>query len=256
MEKNKTAVWDADTEGVIDLIEIVKLLWMNLGKIILSGLGVGIIVLLITMFLIRPTYQAKFSVYVNNRNASGSADTLASSDVIASQSLAKTYAKIISSRPVVEDAMEKSKLNKAYDYDKLKGQISTSTEEDTQLVEISVVMRSPEDAYSLANAIAEVAPDYVADVVEGSSMKVVSKPVLPTKQYTPRPRKNTLIGIALGILLMAAYLIIKHLMDNRVKSDQELEERYGISIIGTIPNFYAEDGGKGYVGYYRKAVKS
>ena len=254
METNRTK-WQEERDKEIDLFEIAGLLWSNLGRIILAGLAVGILALLITIVVIRPTYQSKFSVYVNNRNAGGTADTLGSSDVMASQSLAKTYAKIISSRPVVEDAMEKSKLNKSYDYDKLQEHITTSTDQDTQLVEVSVVMRSPEDAFSLADAIAQVAPDYVADVVEGSSMKVVAKPVLPTKQYKPSPKKNTAIGLIVGILLMAAYIIIQHLMDNRVKSDQELEERYGISIIGTIPNFFVSNDKSSYGGYYAHAAK-
>ena len=237
----------------IDLLDIVRILWCNLGRIILMGLICSIVVLLITIFLIQPTYRARFSVYVNNRNAAGTADTLGSSDIIASQSLAKTYAKIILSRPVVEAAMERSNTNKSYDYESIKNGVSSSVEEDTQLVNVSVVMASPEDAYNLANAIAEVAPDYVAEVVEGSSMKVVTSPVLPTKQYTPRPRKNVIIAMTIGMLIMAIYIVIRNLTDNRVKSDIDLEERYGIFIIGTIPNFFEKDN-SGYGRYYSQTT--
>ena len=59
----------------------------------------------------------------------------------------------------------------------------------------------------------------------------------------------------LGALLMAAYEIIRALMDNRVKSVKELEERFGISVMGTIPNFHSADAASGYGGYYAKAAK-
>ena len=255
MSTTKRNSRQTDRAFEIDLFQIFNILWKNLSRIILAALILGIVALLVTIVFIHPTYQARFSVYVNNRNASSSGtDVLGSSDVMASQSLAKTYAKIITSRPVIEDAAESTKMNKEYDYDMLKEVVTAAVEQDTQLVEVSVIMQSPEEAYSLAAGVADAAPAYVADVVEGSSMKVVAKPVLPTKQYAPSPKKNTAIGFLLGAVLMAVYLVLREILDDRIKSDEELEERYGISIIGTVPNFFAANS-DAYGGYYARGSK-
>ena len=41
----------------------------------------------------------------------------------------------------------------------------------------------------------------------------------------------------LGILIAIAIILILELTDTRVKSSQELEDRYGYSVVGMIPTF-------------------
>ena len=95
----------------------------------------------------------------------------------------------------------------------------------------------------------------VADIVEGSSMKIVVYPTLPTRPNYPSKRRNTALGMLLGAFLMIAYLAIRELLDTRVRSEQELEEKFGIPIIGTIPNFDSAGSKGGYNYGYRKSQK-
>ena len=57
------------------------------------------------------------------------------------------------------------------------------------------------------------------------------------------------------IALAVVIVVIRHLSDDRIKSVEELEAKFGFSVIGTIPNFdeAANNKGKKNYGYYYAA---
>ena len=242
----------------IDLWALFKAVWKGKWLVILVTLLFGILAFLYTQFLITPTYRTTLTAFVNNRaasaNGSDSVDGLSSGDTSAAKQLTYTYASIISSRPILEEAALQAGLGNL-PYSTLQKTVSASVQDNTQLVNLSVTMTDPENALKFAQAIATVAPDRLAEIVEGSSMKIVSYPTLPTRPNYPSKRRNTLLGMLLGAFLMVAYLVIRELLDTRVRSEQELEEKFGIPIIGTIPNFGSASGKGGYNYGYRKSQK-
>ena len=238
----------------INLGDVFRTIWANFGKILLVALIFAILTLAVTMFAIKPTYRSYFTAFVNNRTSSSEdTTTLQSGDISAAQNLTYTYASIMKSRPVIEDALKKAGLDSKYEYKDISDKITTDIEQNTQLVTVYVRTGSAEESYQLSKAIAEIAPDYIASIVEGSSMKVVTAPVMATQQYSPSVTKNVAIGFIIGMLLMMIIVVVRSLMDTRVKDAAELEARFGLSIIGTIPNY--EQAAKGNASkdhyYYR-----
>ena len=238
----------------INLGDVFRTIWANFGKILLVALIFAILTLAVTMFAIKPTYRSYFTAFVNNRTSSSEdTTTLQSGDISAAQNLTYTYASIMKSRPVIEDALKKAGLDSKYEYKDISDEITTDIEQNTQLVTVYVRTGSAEESYQLSKAIAEIAPDYIASIVEGSSMKVVTAPVMATQQYSPSVTKNVAIGFIIGMLLMMIIVVVRSLMDTRVKDAAELEARFGLSIIGTIPNY--EQAAKGNASkdhyYYR-----
>lgn len=229
---------------------LIKHLPLILAAVILGGA----VAFAVTALLIKPTYRSGFTAFVNNRNGQEDAQSIQSGDVAAGQSLTRTYAAIMESRPVVEDALEKSGLagQTGYDYESVSGAISTDVESDAQLVNLYVTLTEAEAAYKLADALSKVAPDYISDIVEGTSMKIVSNAVLPRNQYSPHPAKNTVIGALIGALLVMVIVVIRDLTDTRIKSEQDLVDRFGIPVIGTIPNYEQASSSRKKYGKYGK----
>ncbi|MBP7060265.1 MAG: hypothetical protein KBA87_07595 [Lachnospiraceae bacterium] len=240
-------------EDEVNIGEILLVLWRHIGAIIFATLIAGIIAILGTVFLIKPTYKSTFSAYINNRSQTDQNDVAAlnSGDTTAAIQLTNTYAAILTSRPLVEQAVKKTKTD--IRYEDVAGSLSTNVENNTSIITVNVVMDSPQEALELATSLSKIAPDYLAGIVEGSSMKVVSKPVLPSTQFSPNPKKNMIIGMIIGFILMCAIEIIMYMLDTRVKGEKDLEERFGISVVGTIPNFEeAANEHGGYNNYYHK----
>ena len=229
----------SDRVKEIDLLEIGRAIWSKFWFVILLTLLGAALAFGITNFLIHPTYRSGFTAYVNNHasGAENNVSSLNSGDTAASQTLAQTYASIIKSRPVVEDAMDRISMN--VNYDDIAEDITTEVDTDSQLVTLDVTMENATDARNLAR----------------SSMKIVSSPILPDRPYAPSIPKNTAVGAIIGCLLAMVIIIIRHLTDDRIKSVETLEEKYGISVIGTIPNFDHAANDKGNKGYYYAASK-
>jgi len=223
---------DSD-EVVIDLARLARAVWRKAWLVLLAAVLVGVSAYAATAVFISPTYRSSFTAYINNKSGTEST-TLTNSDLLAAQSLVNTYSAILISQPVLEDAAAQAGL--IMTYEELSAAVSTSTVDDTEIIQINVTMEDPQMALDLAQALVDIAPGYVSKIVEGSSMQVVAPPVLPDKIYAPNYKRNAAIGVILGAVLVIAVVVITELVDNRVKSESELEERYGIAVMGVIPD--------------------
>lgn len=223
-------------EVTIDLVPVFKAIGKKLWLVILIAILTAISSFLINTYLVTPTYRSGFSLYVNNRSHTSSTDALSSGDISASKQLVQTYSSIITSRPVIEKALDKSSLNYKYEYLKNGKLITTETVPGTEIIKVYVELESAKDAKKLSESIAKVAPKFISNIVVGSSMKIIEEPLLPEKQFTPNIKKQTLLWGVVGALLMMVLIAIQEIYDKRIKSEASLEMKYDIPVIGTIPN--------------------
>lgn len=224
----------------IDLIEMAKALWKHAGWILLAGVICGVLAFAGTHLLVTPQYRSSFTAYVNNRNGQDNGNyTVTSADLSASQALVKTYSAVITSRSVLEAAAAQAGVG--YNYTDLQDMVSTQAVDNTEIIEVSVTMPDAQQAATLAGAISEVAGEYITKIVEGSSMQIVDQPVIPTNIYSPSYKKILLLGVLLGIVLACGIIILRELLDDRIKDSGTLEARFGIPVIGSIPNMEAAE---------------
>lgn len=229
-----------EEELTIDLKVIFQALWKKAWLIALVGVVCGVLAFVGTHLFITPQYQSSFTAYVNNRaDQADSVSTVSSGDISAAQSLVKTYSAVITSRTVLEEVS--SMINCPYSYDELADMVGTESVDSTQLIRVSVTMPDPEMAQQVAKAISEVAAEYITEIVEGSSMRIVDDPVVPKNIYSPSYSKNALLGVLLGFVLVAAIIVLKEMLDDKVKDSATLTSRYNLPLIGTIPDITAAE---------------
>lgn len=233
-EGNKKAIAQDD---VIDLRKLVSVLLHRAWLIVAAAFLFSIAAYGGTKLLITPTYRTSFTVYVNNTTDQGDKTYVAGADITAARSLVSTYSAILTSQPVLEDAA--AAVGMSLPYEQLAELVSISTITDTEIIQVNVTMEDPQLAVDFAQALVDLAPEYISNIVEGSSMKVIAAPKLPNSIYAPNSVRNTEVGFLMGAIFMTALIILLELMDNRVKSGEELEQRYGIAVMGTIPDLAA-----------------
>lgn len=264
MDRNNKPSMVENNEIEINLFDILLLLKDNFGKILGLALVGAIVALAITIFLIKPTYRSYFTAFINNRSAytqsSEETEKLNNTDVTAAQDLTYTYEAILKSAPLIDKALESAGLSDIYSADKVSDNITTNIDSNTQIINLYVTLPSSEDAYRLSKALGDISPDYIANIVEGSSMKIITSPVLATKQYTPSAKKNTAIGFLVGAVIMCLMVMANHFGDTRIKNEQDFENKFGLQIIGLIPNAKSEPKGSNYCyykgdGYHNKGDK-
>lgn len=217
----------------IDTGKLLRFLWNGKYWIATAALVTAVAAILFSTYFIRPLYRADFTVFINNRSTDVETQLVSNADTIAAQSLTHTYSALIQNRSVLEPAAKKAGLE--YPYEKIKKMVSADIEDNTQLINIHVTAETPDECLLLADRIAETAPGYVEDIIEGTSMKIVSSPVAVNAPVYPNIKRNALAGALAGFAAAALILFLRFITDTKMHDIAELEEEYGIPVVGSIP---------------------
>lgn len=248
-------------EDTIDLLELAKALWKNILIIALVAVLFGSAAFGCTAFLMEPEYQATASLYVNNSSFSfGSTSfSISNSDLTASNSLVAVYIYILQSRTTMEDVIKEADLT--YTPEELSEMVVAKGVSSTGAFEVTVTSTNPAEAELIANTIAQILPDRISEIVDGSSVRVVDYAVIPSHRSGPGMVKNTAMGILAGGFLAAAVVVIRFLLDDKsklmIKSADELRELYpDIQVLAMIPDMRVSEKKNGYYSsYYGQAEK-
>ncbi len=246
------AVRKENDEIEIDLLALFKVLWSKALVLVLTALIAGAATFAVTAFLIKPKYEATAAMYVNNSSFSfGSTSfSISSSELTASNSLVATYIFILESRTTLEDVIAAANL--PYDYEELSDMITTEAVTGTAAFNVTVESESPVEAELIANTIAKLLPDRIAEIVDGSSVRIVDYAIVPAHRSSPSFVKNTALGVLLGLCLSAAVVTMKYIVNEQtndvITSADDLKALYpDIPVLALIPDMRLSNK-KGY--YY------
>lgn len=233
----------------IDILEIVFALIRKIWIIVVAMIIGGIIAFFYTLYGITPLYQTSAMLYVNNSVSSISSTkvSISTADLSAAQSLVDTYIVILKSRTTLEKVIDEAKLN--YNYETLRAMISANAVNSTEVFSVTVTSSSAEEAELIANTIADVLPETISMIMEGSSAKIVDYAVIPGGKASPSISKNTIMGMLIGALAACAFIVVITLLDYKIHSEDYILENYpDMPLLAVIPDI-TSDGRKGY--YYK-----
>ena len=243
---------EADT---IDLLELAKALWKNILAIALVAVIFGSAAFGYTAFLVEPSYQATASLYVNNSSFSLGATnfSISAAELNASNSLVSVYIYILNSRTTMEDVIKEADLS--YSPEELSKMVSAKGINATGAFEVTVTSKNPSEAELIANTIARILPDRIAEIVDGSSVRIVDYAIIPSHRSGPSMVKNTAMGILAGGFLAAAVVVVRFLTDDKsklmIKSADELREMCpDIPVLAMIPDMRVSEKKNGYYSSY------
>ena len=222
----------------IDLRDILFACLHRWWLIVVCIVLVASIAFIYTDCFVDPLYRAEVSFYVNNSSMAANPNySISSSDLATSQRLVLTYVNIIKSDLVLEKVAAASGLNVTAG--QLRGCMTAESMDETELFKVQVTHKDPKVAQRLANAIAEVAPAEIANIMVGSATKVIDYAKLPAAPYSPNVQNNTTIGALIGAVIAIAYIVIRTLLDVRIKCEEDIIMISNAPILGAIPDFAA-----------------
>lgn len=231
MEPRNTQVDEIE----IDLREVFLILLGKLWLIILVGIFTAAIAFGFSQFVMEPVYESTTQIYILNKQEN---NTVTYSDVQLGTQLTKDYAELIESRYVLEAVIEELQLtaiDPEMDYEAMLKKITVTTPTDTRILAITVSDTDPVLAMDIANSIREAAAVHIKNVMDIEAVNVVDTANLPTEKASPSVFKWTVIGGFIGMFLVMAIVLVWYLLDDTIKTSDDVEKYLGLSTLALIP---------------------
>ena len=188
-------------EVEIDLVDLGYVLLDKWRYLLISLIAGAVLLGAYSFFFIAPTYESTAKLYV----VSASDDSVVNlSDLNLGTSLTADYEQLMLSYPVLNRVIDRLDLD------------ATSDE--------------------LAETMAEEAIDYLPDTMSTLAPNLAQHAKLPESKVAPSYTKFTMIGALLGLLICAAFFIVKYLMDDTIHTADDMEKYFGLVPLTTIPD--------------------
>ncbi len=241
----------------IKLAELLSSLLRRLWLVVLCAVILGALSYAYTSNFVDEMYRSRITIYVNNKNTNNNniISGISATDLATSQRLVDTYIQILKSDRVLEPVAEA--IGGGYKASNIRGLMSASALNETEVFEVWISHTNPEMAAKIANAIADVAPKQIEEVLEGSSTKVIDRAKPASAPYSPNVSRNTTFGFAGGAILAACIIILQTLLDVRVKGEEDLAAISDAPVLGLIPDLATDSRDPhAYSGYKYSAYKA
>ena len=148
----------------------------------------------------------------------------------------------MTSRPVTGQVITNLDLNLSHE--QLVKKIKVDNPTDTRILTISVEDTDPYMAKSIADEFASVASARMAEIMDSAPPNIVEEAYLPTQKTKPSITKNTMIGGLAGVFLAGAIILVLFVMNDAIKTPEDVEKYLGLNTLATIPVFEGETGAK------------
>lgn len=216
----------------IDVLALLQKLWTKKVFILFTAFYVAVFAFLGTYFFIQPTYTSSTRIYVVNQADDGK--NLSAQDLQAGTFLTKDYKEIITSNDVLSEVIKDEKLNMTEaDLAKM---ISVNIPTDTRLISISVNAKTGQDAQFLANKVRDVAAEKIKKVTKVEDVTTLEDAKLPDSPSSPNIKRNVALGAVLGGFLAIVGVLVREILDDRIRRPEDIEDALGLTLLGIVPD--------------------
>ena len=215
----------------IDLGEIFGVLLHYIWIIIISAVVLAMVGFAVSKFVMTPMYKSTTGIYIMPKQNNSASVTY--SDTQLATQLTKDYEELIVCRTVLESVILECGLNDSYS--SLKSRVSIVNTNNTRIIYITVTDASPQMAQKISDTIREIASKHITNVTDTEAVTVVDEANLPTTPSEPSVKKWTLLAAAVGVIFSSGIIIIRYLLDDTIKSAEDVENYLGLSTLALIP---------------------
>lgn len=226
-------------EETISLQEIVEIIKKRFRLIIGITIVAALIAAIVSFFILTPIYESSTQFIVNEERQDRDS-YIDSSTIRTNVELINTYNVIITSSAILDEVIDILELDLSVD--SLKNKISVSSEQNSQVVTVSVKDPHPERATAIANATVQVFKDSIPTIMNVDNVSILTEAT--TKEnpspVEPNPKLNIAIAIVLGLMIGVGLAFLLEYLDTKVYTEEDIAH-LDLPVIGTIYTIEAND---------------
>ena len=225
----------------LDLKELFNIFWNKKTEIILITLIFMVIGVIYSYAYITPEYKSSTTLVLatlDDESSSGqsSSSAITQTDLTLNSNLVSTYSELIKSKTVLREVISNLNINDI-DEAELKDDITVSSVSNTEIIEIAVANKNADYSSKIANEIAKVFAEQVAEIYNINNVHVVDEAEVETVPYNINHTKDIVIFAFIGLVLAIIKILLANMLDNTVKAEQDVEKQTGLLVLAEIPEF-------------------
>lgn len=164
-------------------------------------------------------------------------------DVTLNSKLVTTYSELVKSKNILRQVIKNLQIDE--DEGTLKNNVKVTAVEDTELIKISVTHENPAYAAKIANEIAKVFSEKINEIYKINNIYIVDEAEIPNAPSNINHMKDLIMFAFIGLVISAAYIFIANMLDNTIKTTEDIEKGFDLPVLATIPLIESLDNTKG-----------
>jgi capsular polysaccharide biosynthesis protein len=165
-------------------------------------------------YVAEPRYEAyaRFIISPNLLIVEGR-DVVNSLEALDKRSIISTYAEVINSPQIINNAIGLLNGNPA---DYAGYDTSVTVLPDTNIIRFSVQGPDPKVTAMLTNAIGQYAIDFIKELYTAYDIQFLDKAVPPSEAYYPRPEQDAVLALLVGLVVGAGLAIFRDMLASTI----------------------------------------
>ncbi|MEC1354041.1 Wzz/FepE/Etk N-terminal domain-containing protein [Bacillus sonorensis] len=216
----------------MDFKELIAILRKRTVLILVLTIGVTLISGIFQFFVLTPVYQASTQVLVHQVGEKKGSATF--SDIQINLQYTRTFQALLKNPVILGQVKEELHLQDSVG--SLKEKIATSSESESEIINITVQDKSQERAANIANTLTAVLKKEIKKIMNTDRVTVLSKADIVDSPTPVKPNYKMNILLSFGAALMAGIALAFFLdfLDDTVTRPSQVEKEAGFIYLGSI----------------------
>lgn len=220
---------------LIDYIHVVRRRW----RLIALALVACVAGAAAATYTATPHYRASTRLLVSGQTPGQITDESSARALAISR--AGAYADVVSTGPAIAAAVAQANADKGPFPTHGGPTVQVSAPQDQPFIVITVSDTNARRAAAVANAYDVVLPKVLQQLkqtgtVEPGVISVLEPAAPPSQPYSPRPVRNLLIGVIVGLVLGLGAGFVREALDRRLRDSDDVEHAAGVTVLGVVPS--------------------
>ncbi len=192
-----------------------------------------------------PRYESTATLYLVNQNAEENESSATTyNNFSLALKLVNDCNHLIKSHSVLDQVI--ATLHLGMSYEQLYGAVSVVNPEETRILEVTVEADTPEEAKRIVDEVCKIGTQKIEEAMGFEQAKLYEYGVLNSKpSNTTGLTTYAILGLLAAVVVYAIFLV-RFLLDDRIRTEEDIERYLGLSVLGDIPNADNPKKGRGY----------
>lgn len=201
-------------EMEIDLLELLKCLLKNIKKIVICTFACGLVAFVLSAFILPKSYVSSADITIHP------------------QGELLDYTSYLVGDKVLNDVGSKLKMDSASLNESI---VVTRDSNNSYNYNITVTTNDPEKSCKVASKVVDSFKSQLGSELNLNGVTTVNEAQVNNVPVSPNVKKNTLIGLFIGIVGSVGVITLCFLFDKHFKNKDEVEAYLGVDVLAEIP---------------------